>query len=71
MSVLTALSLLATIYIALGVLLAYRGNLGFMVELHVAAVKDNPDIVKYKLILYACALRLGAVLGWPLFIWRG
>ncbi len=71
MTVPTALCLLAALYIALGVLFAFRGGLGFMVDLHVAMVKESSSAPRWKVSLYGKVLRLGAVLGWPLFIWRG
>lgn len=71
MPMLTALCILTALYVALGVFFAYRGSLGFMVDLHVAMVKQNPAVPRWKLRLYASALRLGAVIAWPIFIWRG
>lgn len=71
MTIFTALTLLGVIYAALGVLLVLRGHLRFMIDLHVAMVKENPSVPRWKITLYANVLRLVAVVGWPLFIGQG
>lgn len=71
MSITIVLSLLGVAYLGLGVFLANRGGLGFMVDLHVAVVKQDPSVPRWKVVLYANVLRFVAMLGWPVFVWRG
>lgn len=62
------IGLLAALYVAIGLVLCFKGKLATRIMYDVALTTTHNGLSGWKLAAYRWTLRLGVVIGWPVFL---